>query len=476
MTHTVRKTAVVLAIGLAVAALALALATGTKSAPDTPAKPAANAFVCPGCDVLLVTVDAFRADAPACGGDAPSPTPRICELAAGGTRFERAYAPAPATFFAALAILSGSLVSNENAVDRALHYGEVDRLAGRLASLGYATRAFTDHAGFGDRERLPVRAEAVFGGFDGYANAGVEDGALRREEAVVDAFADWFDRRAPGRFFAWLHFGGAMPPFAPAPEAARRLGYHAERCARVPIGVTEAMLNDTLAGRDGVRPLDEAERGCARALYEAELYAVDAAVGRVVDLVRAAEGDAGTLIVVAGTHGIELGDRSRYGHERHLGEELIRVPLVVRRSSAPAAARRDAPFSTVWLAEAIRRGVQNQSFAPPGPVVARTSHVYGPAKADPRNYLTRPDDYALITRDRKLVLGPGRGVAELYDLAADPAGERDLGIHRATTSPLAAQLRAWIEDRHVEPTHRSAPGMRPSHKLFRRLRRLGYTL
>ena len=79
--------------------LATALAALALGACSPPAEPP------PG--VLLLMIDTLRADRLGCHGSGRETSPAIDALAAGGVRFERAYAPAPWTLPSVASIMTG---------------------------------------------------------------------------------------------------------------------------------------------------------------------------------------------------------------------------------------------------------------------------------------------------------------------------------------------------------------------------------
>jgi predicted AlkP superfamily pyrophosphatase or phosphodiesterase len=86
---------------LSPALLVVAIAAGCARAPE-PAPPAARAR-----HHVLVTVDTLRADRVGASGYARARTPAMDALAARGTRFTRAFAPAPITLPSHASILTG---------------------------------------------------------------------------------------------------------------------------------------------------------------------------------------------------------------------------------------------------------------------------------------------------------------------------------------------------------------------------------
>src|SRR5678816_1039998 len=73
-------------------------------------------------------------------------------------------------------------------------------------------------------------------------------------------------------------------------------------------------------------PFDQ--RGSSK--YDGEVAYVDAAIGRLLDVLRKRGAFANALIVVASDHGEALGDHGENSHGVFLYDETIRVPLLVK--------------------------------------------------------------------------------------------------------------------------------------------------
>src|SRR5262245_49830714 len=97
-----------------------------------------------GLNVLLVTIDTLRADAPGFAGNAKAATPTLDRLAKGGLQFTRAYAHNVVTLPSHANILSGRYPFGHGVRDNAGFRFPADQetLATRLAARGYRTAAF----------------------------------------------------------------------------------------------------------------------------------------------------------------------------------------------------------------------------------------------------------------------------------------------------------------------------------------------
>jgi len=383
----------------ALVALALAGAAGA-SASERERAPQAR-------HLLLVTLDTTRADALGAGA-----TPVLDALAASGTRWSGALAPAPLTLPAHASLLTGLEPPAHGLRDNGAGVlpAELPTLATVLAGAGWQTGAVV-------ASRVLDRRFGLGRGFDVYDDRMLADrigeyGYPERPAGeVVDAALAWLAGRDGARpFFLWVHF---YDPHAP---------YRAD------------------SGPFGVGP---------RADYLGEVAAVDRELGRLLAGLGPVRGE--TLVAVAGDHGEGLGEQGEAGHGLLLHEGVLRVPLFVagpgveagRTIAGPVAAWRLAPTLLSLLGRPAgalggrslpSRAGAGESPAPPGV----RSETELPRSAYGWSALTSwtAGRYRLVRGAR----------LELYDLLADPGERRELADRQR---PRARALLAELE-RHEQ--------------------------
>jgi arylsulfatase A-like enzyme len=324
-------------------------------------------------DVLIVTVDALRADR-----ITPALTPAIAELAGGSVAFDHAYAPSTMTRGSVPAIMT-SLTPGRlrgRLIDFALKLDPRHvLLAERLRAAGYATRGFlccAHHFGGAFDLGLDRGLDRVL-----YNTSG-EHLAKAAQTFFSDAAFDDKPR------FAWLH------TYEPH--------------------LWSTSYPIALYGREpGPR-------------YDRTVATVDRVLGPLFAAIRTRGRP--TIIVFTSDHGEGLGDHGVLVHAGVPYTSQIHVPLLI---AAPGAASRhvDAPISLVGLADTV---LELAGFAPPGGDVSSfAAAVTGPARPDEgevysivlRDRVVPFTARSLIVGDHHLVEVDGRA-PELYDLRADP--------------------------------------------------------
>ena len=247
--------------------------------------------------IVLVSIDALRADRLGAYGHQPATTPAIDSLAADGVVFERAYSHVPQTLPAHTALLSGRLpfeTGVRNTVGITVPASE--RLLQEM---------------LGDR---------------GFATGGVVSTfLLRRETGIGQGFAFFDDA---------MSAAGALLP------GLRRGGNDAVQVAEHwlgSVGSSRAFL--FLHLNDLHRPYAPREPG-ADASYDDRIEDVDAAVGRLLQYLKTHQlYDQSTIIVVA-DHGEGLGEHGEQAHGGLLYDETLRVPLIIKPAAGAGAGSR----------------------------------------------------------------------------------------------------------------------------------------
>lgn len=269
-------------------------------AASAPAKPPRPADARP--DILLVTVENLRVDgvdgALRRGGDSA-----LARLAKEGIFFPNGYTPSPAPLPAAGTILTGLPPAAHGAwgpgrvVDPSL-----PTLAGRLAAAGWRTEAIVS-------SRRLARGTGVERGFAGFDDA-IPEGLVARSPLDTALAAKRRVEAAPaGPLFAWVHL--TLDAGSPQGDAMRRaLDYD------LVVGGLDATLDELLPAF-GLR--DAAKR----------------------------------VIVLAATHGVELGERGgRAPTGFTLFEPVVNVPILLSVDGF-AAIRAESPALLVDIAPTL---------------------------------------------------------------------------------------------------------------------------
>lgn len=404
-------------------------------------------------DIILVVLDAARADRVGCYGRHGAVTPVLDRLAVDGLRFDQAIASSCWTLESVASLFTGLYPADHGA-----HFGSL-RLSHSLETLpawlqrqGYRTIGVSANSAFVGRhtglhqgfhwldELAPeiIQPGDALGGASGVLPLKDSAGRVagRAEQLLHQALG------APEPFFLYLHFVDTHLPYYPPERHARPfLDAIGARADELPL-----VSQDAAALFGGRERIDQRGFEILGALYDGALSWMDAALGQVLDQVAASGRLHGLLSVVTADHGEHLGEQGMMDHAFSLSDTLVRVPLlvnwpgvlersgVVAEQVQPLDLFPDLVERLAGPGEAHRRFPERRGLFPGGtapfgrpwalaqytePVNAALKKRY-PGEAVPGQSL------AMVRGEGwKLVLA-GDGTTRLYSLADDPQELTDL--------------------------------------------------
>lgn len=424
--------------------------------------------------MLTVILDALHAGHVHHLGYERETTPNIDALAAEGVSFTRASAPAPYTVASAASLMTGLLPQRHGILQR---FGSHIRpsgttLAEQLSRAGWQCFGATANSNAGERTGITAGFHEWIEAYLGPGQAGEMTLDDREGNSIHFVSPEWWpghledilQRRDPERdTFIYLHLLQPHSPYLPPQEYLDRFAdpeYESSWSEEgIPRGYAAGETGPLMRANDGQLPMTAADRRHTIAMYDATLLWADAAVGGMVEVLRAAEVWDSTWMIVTSDHGEAFWQHGRWGHNDHLYEEMLRVPLVVRAPADywPEGERNGRLVSPMDILPTVLEWAE----LPPvegldGRSLGQTLSAEGP---DDRRLVLQSNGDTPITGATgscvKLIVGPdSKGVPEVqqFHLPTDP-GERD---NQAGPAPPTA-LEGAVADRTSE-TFR--PGVR----------------
>jgi arylsulfatase A-like enzyme len=393
-------------------------------------------------DVILITVDALRADHLSLYGYRKLTSPVLDEFAGHAAVFTNAITQAPYTKAAIASLMSGLYPTSHQAVTTTIPFPETmtghlttrpmatDVLAPSITTLaeafhgeGYKTFGYTANpfllASFGFDQ-----------GFDHYQF--FPGGDFAQATQVTDqALADI--RQAGGRpIFLWLHLMEPHSPYAPPPLT---------RDMFPPQGNAELIPGD----RPPPSWLLQGSPPDLRAYvgrYDEEIAAADVAVRELIRNLAELRPLRSPIVVITSDHGEEFLDHGGWEHGRTLHDELIRVPLVV---AAPGAEGRRID-SQVQLIDLYPTLLELAGVALPTTVagVSFVDRLHGRGEPEPAFSELPNSAYAVRWNGWKCIVFADRHT-ELYDLRTDPQEQHNVASAEASRASTMVRL----VDRHL---------------------------
>jgi arylsulfatase A-like enzyme len=439
----------------------LLAAAGALAACSHPAPDAARP------NVLIVVVDALRADRLGVNGYPLPTSPAIDELAASGVNFTRAFSNATWTKPAIATLFTSRFPSEHGLVALPGENGQeliADGIAPTLPTLaetfhaaGYSTAALVN--------QVHLEQELGFGrGFERF-----EQRRHRNGSTMVRELADWLHGGlAAHPFFVYLHLLDTHWPYdSRLPRPRRRFGSLTIK-ARVPQRIQD--VRQWVA--DGIDPDDLRALG---ARYDEEVAVADQAIADLVAALRAEGVFERTILVVTADHGEGFLEHGHLMHGYAPYDEVLRVPLVMHLPPAlglPAGSR-SSLVSHVDLGPTLAElaGVR----LPPLPRAASYGALLGGTEDPSRQVFAQTDAaWAVRSATHKLILTTD-GQREFYDLVADPGERHNLATATTCPDPCPRLLDALHDFRAgLAPPPASTPRRPLTHDEIRELKALGY--
>ncbi len=290
-------------------------------------------------DLVLVVIDALRADHLGCYGYSRPTSPHIDRLADQGVLFTNAAAPSSWTRPSVASLFTSRWPSEHGAVSmREPLASALPTLAERLREAGYLTIGISANFVHVTKRSGLARGFEVWRSFSKPAEDGsprtIWTGKRASGQATLRAPSGAelnaaVIRRIPapeaGPIFLYVHYMEPHSPYAPPPAVLARIVGEPSGEAR-----REAATNDYLVDLAARRvQLDEAQRQELVDLYDAEIAAVDEAIGDLVTALQERDRWANTVMLITSDHGEEFADHGGWFHAINLHSESLRVPLVV---------------------------------------------------------------------------------------------------------------------------------------------------
>jgi len=405
--------------GLAPAALVVLLATGC-GAPEPPdTRP----------DIVIVSIDALRADHLGCYGCERNTSPVIDSLAAAGSRFTACQSQAPWTLPSHASLFTGLDAVSHGA---GYSYGSLrglDRdlltIAEILSESGYHTGAIVNISLLGPDLGFDQ-------GFDTFQSV-PEDGALNARKTVTwaNGFID-LAVQEPEPFFLFVHLWDAHSPYEP-------------------LAPYDTLFTSEPAPEGGYWRLKPdgsvVERDCETllALYDSEIVYTDEHLGRLFGHLRELGIAESTLVVVLSDHGEEFLDHGGTGHGSTLFQEVLHVPLVVSGPGVPVGVV-DAPVGLYDLYPTLLAcvGIPAPAGLPGIDVLGATDprgRAIPSSGSEGMSDRSRTQMIAVRRGDDKVIVDIVTGLALMFDLASDPVEQSPRGS--ADEGLVAEALDVW---------------------------------
>jgi arylsulfatase A-like enzyme len=474
-------------------------------------------------NVILLTIDALRADHLSLNGYERDTAPTLTRLAQEGANFPQACSQATITVRSMASLFTSLYPQMHGVMSSGLRISEsVRTLPEVLSANGYST------VGFGGGNPSLFHDAGIVRGFDFYDDcrsiwalvpqkilsrlglvARMDVGSARTTppaETVFDKALSWLGHDPGSPFFMLVHLMDVHAPYLPPGGYADKFGNELEagpsdlrlnkKCNNLVLGKSEMFFDLVESGEfDRMSEMDitheevsEAELGRLIDLYDGSIAYVDSQLERFLDELADKGLLDNALIIVTADHGEAFLDHGRLFHSGDLVyDELMRVPLVMRYPSAiPAGTEVDVPVRLIDVMPTVLEAVGLGA----SPEMDGGIHMEGTSLLP----LLRGDEVEMEMRRRsevycegalvscvrtarwKYIDSQGHNTLALYDLVNDPQEKHNLLSEREEIArDMAGRLQSYTDlVRFYLEEHEGPTPIAVDEETRKRLRALGY--
>ena len=435
--------------------------------------------------VVLVTIDTLRADHLQPYGYARQTSPFIDSLASQGVLFENAAAtashtaPSHASIFTGLRPLRHRVLSNGDLLPRNL-----PTLAGAFRARGFQTGAFVSNS-------FLKRSVTGFETFNG---------GLRKGRKTVQLAINWIESLGSDQpFFLWVHFfdvheaeleGAAVDKLLYKANDERLdlspedfYAHLAERHGLPNPPPEEAFPGIRWESWMDIRPnrLESREEIIRRIDdYDSQISYVDKRIERLSAAVENERFKGSSLWVITADHGEGLGGHYYRGHDAHIYQAQLHVPLIFFASNGSLPARRiETRVSLVDLAPTLLEVIDEPWSESDGSTLWPALRGQGselqdrPVFAQRKRMVSRENKvFALIDGNHKYILHTEKE-DEFYDLDTDP-NELVNRIESPEAGAYRSRLESMLGEFDVEALMGAGSKARMPTETEEELEALGY--
>jgi arylsulfatase A-like enzyme len=370
--------------------------------------------VCGGCNVVLITIDALRADRLGSYGYVRNTTPNIDFIAGKAVRFEWAFAQWPKTSQSVATMMTSRYPGQTGVTDTSMSLpSEELTLAEILKQNGYRSAGFITNSNLGKGFNFDQ-------GFEEYhelwKSIDAEDSSSGTYTAdkVNELLIPWVRDNASGRFFLWVHYIDPHEPFRPLEGFdAKFVNDSAYRPGKF---IESDDPNYPPKHFNGTRIDVEYQKS----QYDGEVAFADKKVGELMHALDAKGLLNNTVVIVTADHGESLDEHNYYfAHGDDLYTASTRVPLLISYPGVKAQTVSD-PVGLIDLMPTILdivgispngRGFSGQSLMAEVPNEwAAPEYIY----SESRNLLS------VVHGSSKLIMTRKGETVGLFDYVKDP--------------------------------------------------------
>jgi arylsulfatase A-like enzyme len=434
--------------------------------------------------VYIIVMDALSAEYMGCYGDTTDASPNVDRFAQESVLFESAYSQSASTVPSTASLMTGTRATTHRLSSRTKLRRDLPTMAEILSDAGFKRSGFigNPHAG--------AAALGLDRGFDPcvqvYALPKLQETRPLEEtsnfrvawpgdinEQVIAALPGF---KKKGQF-AYIHYLQPHKPYDPPAKYVER--FDPDKAGACKCGGQSWMkLHEKFVEANRTGHVSSTDLAHLMAQYRATLSYVDQAFGELVRELKKAGLYDDALIILSSDHGDAFFDHHRFGHNVHLYDDMVRIPLIVKfpRSDEIKPRRLRSLVETVDVMPTVLDflnldppdELEGESLLPlmmgvtdklENPEVVMSTH-------DLRKHAIRLGDYKFIFSSEE--------DQELYNLIKDPREQDNLFAKDKEKSALLRKRLEQIIDLTTGSTQEEPSDLRTDERMDSLLKTLGY--
>lgn len=428
-----------------------------------------------GKNVVLVLLDAAALRHFSYAGYDRATTPNIDALATESLIFDQAYAPAASTPYSVYSLLTSlhSFIAEAAGLrgerEQPFRVTETTQLLPELLAPRFGHRSgISGNSWFGPEFGLDRGFTDFAGAWD---TTVVPDTTQDAGGRVLDLVRRDLDRWDAGPNFSYVHFLEPHSPYTPPDPFARM--FHPT--AKDSIDASSRAL---MAWR--IDPPGPERQEMTRALYDANLAYVDSLVGEFIGALQERGLWDDTIFILTADHGEAFWEHGVWGHGRHIFDEFVHIPMLIRMPGVKGLAGRHVsevvglkdllPTLLDLTGLPIPEVAQGRSLLP---LIAGQTAEFEERRVFTRGTHGDAPEFGVRFGDFKWIYRVYEGSYQLYNLKEDPDERHDLAASGAVAPELDAvrkEIALWI----AEGTGRIEPVEKLDAQTEARLKAIGY--
>ncbi len=402
-------------------------------------------------NVLIITLDAVRADHMGFMGNKHVKTPCLDRMAGEGIVFKNHFAQSHITIPSHVSLLASKFPRTINTMDNyKYNFPVLNTIPERLGKEGYRSSAIVSAALLN-----PEWCRGIERGFDDYFPVlGME----RAGSQGVNILSDWIGEDVQKPFFSWIHIFDAHFPYQ-APKPYHKM-YEEETSGSTDSRTVESVEMHALT-KNWLTKKGISRVGPPISEYKAEITYLDYELDRLFKHMDALGVLDNTLVMITADHGEYLGERGNYFCHVGVFDETMRIPLIMRLPGKLPAGRVlegmtmniDLVPTALDILGIKSEGMEGTSLVPLIEEKAEEVHEYVIDEgAHGSQIAIRTTKWKFIKTLEDVSYSPGfkldKGLTELYHLEHDPGEEKNVARDNAgVIADFEGLLSRWLADR-----------------------------